>query len=296
MVQVPVKSSVFVLGFNGNGLVPGTDHGILVHMVSHSSTFANWLVPDWPAPAGVRALCSTRVGGFSAPPYDSLNLGSHVGDDPELVARNRAILQSTLAAKPVFLNQVHGIRTLSIDRTTPHDQPADAAWTRMRGVACTVMVADCLPILLCNRSGSMVAAAHAGWRGLAGVGGVGVLEEVYKHFMTESPVECAQAAIEIIAFLGPCIGPEAFEVGGEVVAAFTGPNPEAQACFKPRSNGKWLADMPALARQRLLAMGISQVFGNDGSLPWCTVANPLRFFSHRRDGISGRQAACIWLE
>jgi YfiH family protein len=254
------------------------------------------LVPDWPAPAHVRALCSTRDGGVSLPPYGSLNLGTHVGDAALAVAHNRAALQDALGARPVFLNQVHGTQMLELAPGTADNQSADGAFTRERGLACTIMVADCLPILLCDRGGTMVAAVHAGWRGLAGVGGQGVLEQAHKHFMPLAPVGSAQPAIELIAWLGPCIGPEAFEVGAEVLNAFAAAYPAAAQCFKPLPGGKWLADLPALARQRLQALGVSQVFGNDGSPPWCTVGNSLRFFSHRRDrGISGRQAACIWL-
>jgi len=257
---------------------------------------ADWLVPDWPAPACVRALCSTRTGGVSAAPYDSLNLGTHVGDDGAHVARNRALLQDALGARPVFLNQVHGAQMLELRADTPDSMTADGAFTRERGLACTIMVADCLPILLCDVRGSMVAAVHAGWRGLAGVDGHGVLEAIYRQFMPPAPVECAQAAPELIAWLGPCIGPDAFEVGADVMAAFACTAPQAVECFKPLRSDKWLADLPALARQRLGQLGVSQVFGNDGSPAWCTVGNPSRFFSHRRDRISGRQAACIWLD
>ena len=257
---------------------------------------ADWLVPDWPAPVGVRALCTTRCGGFSNLQYDSLNLGSHVGDDPGTVARNRAVLHATVVARPVFLNQVHGTEILPLDAAISDDLTADGSFTRKRGLACTVMVADCLPVLMCDRGGSMVAAVHAGWRGLAGVAGIGVLEEACQRFRPLAPVEYAQPATEIIAWLGPCIGPDAFEVGVEVVTAFTQDNPNALQCFKSQPAGKWLANLPALARQRLNALGITQVFGNDGSPPWCTVGDPLRFFSHRRDRVSGRHAACIWLE
>ena len=165
------------------------------------------------------------------------------------------------------------------------------------------MVADCLPVLLCSRDGTWVAAAHAGWRGLAGRpenGGKGILEHVLESFGAVAQVEPARAATDLIAWLGPCIGPQAFEVGDEVRAAFLAvPRSDAdrqaiQACFSPQGGGKWLADLAGLARLRLAALGVSAIYGNDGSLPWCTFSNPLRFFSHRRDGISGRMAACIW--
>lgn len=256
----------------------------------------DWLQPDWPAPPNVRAVCTTRKGGVSAPPYDSLNLGSHVGDGADAVARNRALLQLALGAKPVFLNQVHGTDMLELAQDSPDGVSADGAFTREPGLACTVMVADCLPVLLCDLQGTQVAAVHAGWRGLAGEGGMGVLEHAFKLFEPLAPVEYNSSAIEIIAWLGPCIGPDAFEVGADVVAAFTQNHARAANCFKPLGGDKWLADLPALARQRLAALGVTRVFGNDGSAPWCTVGQPLRFFSHRRDRISGRQAACIWLK
>ena len=256
---------------------------------------SDWLYPDWPAPASVRALCTTRNGGVSAAPYDSLNLGTHVGDDAKAVAQNRWVLQQAVCAQPVFLNQVHGTDLLVLDPATPDGAVADGVTTRARGLACTIMVADCLPVLLCDTQGTQVAAVHAGWRGLAGVDGVGILEHACKRFRPLAPVEYKDNAIELIAWLGPCIGPDAFEVGADVVDAFTRTHPQAMACFKPLLGGKWLADLPALARQRLAVQGVSRVYGNDGSAPWCTVGNPLRFFSHRRDRVSGRQAACIWL-
>lgn len=252
------------------------------------------MVPNWPAPANVRALCTTRAGGVSAAPYDSLNLGTHVGDDAAHVLRNRAMLQQALDARPVFLNQVHGTQMQELDADTPDGQESDGAYTRASGLACTVMVADCLPILLCDAQGAQVAAVHAGWRGLAGVAGIGVLEQVVERFWPPALVEYGQSAIELIAWLGPCIGPQAFEVGADVRDAFVSVSPQASQCFQPLPGGKWLADLPALARLRLRQLGVTQVFGNDGSPPWCTVGNPLRFFSHRRDRVSGRQVACIW--
>jgi YfiH family protein len=257
---------------------------------------SDWLVPQWPAPAAVRAVCTTRAGGRSVAPYDSLNLGDHVGDDILAVGANRALLHEAIQARPVFLSQVHGSGVAALDSHTAHGTEADACFTRERGVACTIMVADCLPVLFTDTQGSFVAAAHAGWRGLAGVGGTGVLEAVYKHFSAPGLDPYAPIATKIIAWLGPCIGPEAFEVGSEVKAAFEAHDPRAAACFRPAAvAGKWLADLPALARQRLAVLGITQVSGNDGSRAWCTVSNPSRFFSHRRDGVSGRMAACVWL-
>lgn len=262
----------------------------------------DWLTPDWPAPAHVRAVCSTRAGGVSAAPYASLNLGDHVGDNPAHVAANRAIFQQAMGARPVFLNQVHGTAVLPLDAdvalaslTSQTPPPvADAAVTLATGVACTIMVADCLPVLLTTLDGRCVAAAHAGWRGLLGQGGIGVLEETYKAFCALALMDKALADTKVIAWLGPCIGPEAFEVGDEVRAAFVAQDAQAAPWFVPLGGGKWLANLPALARQRLAKLGIAQVFGNDGSPPWCTVTQSSRFFSHRRDRVSGRFAVSIW--
>ncbi|MDZ7918691.1 peptidoglycan editing factor PgeF [Rhodoferax sp.] len=259
----------------------------------------DWLVPNWPAPAQVKALCTTRSGGQSRLPYDLLNLGTHVGDELEAVLANRALLQHALGVRPVFLEQVHGTQVQTLAPDTSDGTLADACLATQPGVACTIMVADCLPILLCDASGTWVAAAHAGWRGLAGQGGVGVVETtlaaIHEGNRALGPVDSAQAAPEIIAWLGPCIGPTAFEVGDDVRQAFAENMPAAGDCFVPASPGKWWANLPALARQRLQAAGITAVYGNDGSTPWCTVSNPSRFFSHRRDRVSGRLAACIWL-
>ena len=270
-------------------------------MTSPIASDTAWLQPDWPAPAGVGALCTTRNGGHSAPPYNSLNLGSHVGDKAADVLRNRTKLQEKLAlVRPVYLNQVHGTELVELVQDSPNDLAADGVYTRERGVACSIMVADCLPVLLCSADGTWVAAAHAGWRGLAGKGGFGVLEAALEAFRPEAQVKSACVAIDLIAWLGPCIGPQAFEVGQEVRDAFlqdlhdpalAGP---LSACFVPLGQGKYLADLAGLARQRLAALGVSRVYGNDSSPAWCTVGNPSRFFSHRRDRVSGRMAACIW--
>ncbi|SFC32741.1 conserved hypothetical protein [Polaromonas sp. OV174] len=266
---------------------------------------ADWLIPDWPAPSNVRAVFTTRAGGVSLPPYDSFNLGDHVGDSAEHVAANRALLQQAIGTQAVFLQQVHGCEVLALEATSLDGRPADACVTVQRKVACTIMVADCLPVLLSTAEGDVVAAAHAGWRGLAGsreTGGQGVLESTHESFKALAQAGRAQAAIDTIAWLGPCIGPSAFEVGEEVKSAFVAVLPEAGACFAAAGSGKYLANLPALARLRLQAMGISRIYGNDGSLPWCTVSNPSRFFSYRRDagiggngfGTTGRMAACIW--
>ena len=251
--------------------------------------------PDWPVPASVGAWCSTRRGGTSPPPWDSLNLGDHVGDDPARVAANRARFAQRLeGARPVYLQQVHGVRCLGLEPGgSDADAPevADASVTRHPGLACTVMVADCLPVLLCNRRGDAVGAAHAGWRGLA----AGVVERAVQSLqaLADDP------AGEVLAWLGPCIGPGAFEVGDEVRQAFVSADAGARSAFRPADRaGHWLADLPALARRRLASMGVGSVHGNDGSAAWCTVTQSARFFSHRRDavrlGASGRFAAAVW--
>lgn len=246
----------------------------------------DFLIPDWPAPSGVFAACSVRAGGQSAGRFASLNLGLHVGDEPQAVQGNRQRLQAAMGVRAVFLDQVHGSAVLELSHPAVDGQHADGAFTRATALACTVMVADCLPVLLCDIRGNAVAAAHAGWRGLLGVGGKGILETTIATF--DDPAE------DLMAWLGPCIGPQAFEVGEDVLAAFVGQAPRAAACFTPHAAGKWLANLPALARQRLAVAGVGRIYGNDGSAGWCTVSNPLRYFSHRRDGVSGRMAASIW--
>lgn len=285
----------------------------------------DWLIPDWPAPPGVGALCTTRAGGVSQPPFDTLNLGTHVGDDPASVHTNRQRLQAALGTgaanvRPVFLNQVHAHGVAHLTLSTLDGTEADACVASEPGVACTIMVADCLPVILAHRSGQVVGAAHAGWRGLAGTEGRGVLESVFERFWPLAPVDKALPAIEsgatsrldaaawqsrvaqeTVAWLGPCIGPQAFEVGHDVRDAFCSADPAAGACFVPIQNasGKFLCDLAGLARLRLQAIGITQVYGNNSTAPWCTVSNASRFFSHRRDartlGGSGRLAACIWI-
>jgi YfiH family protein len=249
--------------------------------------------PNWPAPANVRALCSTRGGGVSSPPYDS-NLGDHVGDDPQTVATNRARWAQRLGTRPVFLKQVHGVDVVALEPGTPDGTEADACIATSTGLACTIMVADCLPVLLTSANGEVVAAAHAGWRGLCGVDGQGVLESTWMAFWPKAGDAPEAVAAGTLAWLGPCIGPDAFEVGDEVKAAFTMAQPRSERHFRPGAAGKWLADLPALARDRLRSLGITRIYGNDGTAAWCTVANASRFFSHRRDRVSGRLAASIW--
>src|SRR6185369_11101604 len=245
---------------------------------------AEWITPHWPVPANVRAVCTTRAGGQSAPPYDSLNLGDHVGDSAEAVAANRTIFAAALQARPVFLKQVHGLDCVQLGADTPDGAEADGCVTTTPGVACTIMVADCLPVLFTATSGRAVAAAHAGWRGLAQGAGRNILEVVWARFRQVAGIEDAG---QTLAWLGPCIGPDSFEVGPEVKAAFESHDPQAMALFKPYRDGTWLADLAGLAPHRLRAMGITRVYGNDGSREWCTVSSPSKFFSHRRDRVSG---------
>ena len=246
-------------------------------------------IKDWQLPTGVQAICSTRIGGVSLSPYDSLNLGDHVQDDPQHVSQNRNLLKQQLhGARPVFLKQVHGVEVLNLQSSTQNGAVADACWTQESHVACTIMVADCLPILLTDSKGTTVAAAHAGWRGLAH----GVIENTVKTL-------CAQSGAlpsDLRVWLGPCIGPSAFEVGAEVRQVFIRTDESAGRCFKkhPHNPNKYLADLPALARERLHSLGVQSIAGNDSSDAWCTVQLGSRFFSYRRDGVTGRFAACIW--
>jgi polyphenol oxidase len=272
------------------------------------------LTPEWPVPGGVGSVFTTRLGGVSAAPFDTFNLGDHVFDDAAHVAHNRTLLHQSIQARAVFLKQVHGVEVLALGDGTPDGIVADACITTERGVACTIMVADCLPLLFTNRAGSFVAAAHAGWRGLVGQGGVGVVEAIYASFKPLAQWNIAGAATEniandILVWLGPCIGPAQFEVGAEVKAAFEASQAGAAQHFQkiqPSAKNaqgqpdKYLANLQALARDRLHALGITHIYGNDGSDAWCTVGNPSEFFSHRRDaarlGSTGRMAACIWLD
>jgi len=242
---------------------------------------ADYLRPDWPAPNGVRALSTTRQGGVSTGAYASLNLGEHAGDDPKSVATNRARLQQDLgSATPRWLRQVHGVQVAQLDREIVQES-ADAAVTGRRSQACVIMTADCLPVILCDRAGGMVGAAHAGWRGLS----AGVLEATVQA-MDAKPGE-------LLAWLGPAIGPQAYEVGEDVRAVFVAHAPEAAHAFKlGNASGKWWCDLYLLARQRLASVGVKDVYG--GGL--CTFTDKGRFFSHRRDGQCGRMATLIWLD
>lgn len=237
----------------------------------------NWLTPDWPAPASVRACVTTREGGVSEAPFDSLNLGDHVDDRPEAVAENRRRLTDHFSIKPAWLQQVHGIAVVHADPGIV--ATADASWTATPGIACAAMTADCLPALFCDRAGTRVAAAHAGWRGLA----AGVLEATLDTL--DVPAE------DVLVWLGPAIGPKAFEVGPEVREVFINQLPEAAEAFVPSDNaGKFMADIYLLARLRLAERGVTAVYGGG----FCTVTDP-RFFSYRRASRTGRFASLVWL-
>lgn len=235
--------------------------------------------PDWPAPPGVRAVFTLRSGGVSAPPFDSFNCATHVGDDLQAVARNRARLRARLAlpAEPAWLEQVHGARTVELQGGDGPPGAADAAVTREAGRVCVIQVADCLPVLLAASDGSAVGAAHAGWRGLA----AGVLDSAVRAL--------GVAPAEVLAWLGPAIGPGHYEVGDEVRAAFAHTD-AAAAAFTANARGRWQCDLHALARVRLSTLGVGRVF----AARYCTYADPARFFSYRRDGRCGRMAALIW--
>lgn len=243
----------------------------------HSIEF---IEPDWPAPASVRAAVTTRMGGVSAGRYATLNLATHVGDDPGAVAENRRRLRAALAlpAEPAWLTQLHGRDVAMLPGPLPAS--ADAAVTFDRGTVCAVLVADCLPVLLAGRRGDCVGIVHAGWRGLA----AGVIEATVAAL--------AAGPGELLAWLGPCIGPQAFEVGPEVREAFLAHDAAAARDFRAGHAAKFFADLSSLARRRLEACGVSEIRG--GGL--CTHADPARFFSYRRDGETGRMAALVWLE
>lgn len=239
---------------------------------------ADWLLPDWPAPARVKACVTTRAGGVSLAPFDTFNLAEHVEDDLQAVTHNRQCLSARIDCSPAWLRQVHGVAVADADPAVVAE--ADASWTTKTGVACAVLTADCLPVLFCDRAGSRVAAAHAGWRGLA----AGVLEATLAAL--------AVPASEVLVWLGPAIGPQAFEVGSEVREVFLGVDPQAASAFVPSANaGRFMADLYALARLRLAACGVSSVYGGG----FCTVSDP-RFYSYRRAARTGRFASLVWLD
>jgi purine-nucleoside/S-methyl-5'-thioadenosine phosphorylase / adenosine deaminase len=242
------------------------------------SVHPGWIEPDWPAAARVRALITTRAGGASSGNFASLNLSLRVGDDPERVARNRAILRTVLPADPVWVRQVHGAVVIDAVEAAP-DVEADGIVARSAGSICTVLTADCLPVLLSDRAGKAVGIAHAGWRGLAG----GIIENAVRA--------TAPSPQDLIAYLGPGIGPRTYEVGEDVRLAFVGKDPGADAAFTPCPKGKYLADLYELARRHLRASGVAEIHGGG----FCTASDE-RFFSFRRDRTTGRMASLIWLE
>lgn len=236
----------------------------------------DYLQPDWPAPDNIGALTTTREGGVSQGAFAGWNLGMHVGDDPDAVQKNRLALTGMVHGELTWLEQVHGTEVARLPHQDTHPK-ADAAFTDTVGQACTVMTADCLPVLFCSHDGCQVAAAHAGWRGLLN----GVLESTLALFA--QPERC-------FVWLGPAIGPQAFEVGEDVYQAFISYSWQTKAAFSPRGSDKYLADLYALARQRLIATGVTAIYG--GSL--CTYQQGDQFYSYRRDGQTGRMATCIW--
>lgn len=238
------------------------------------------LRPDWPAPNRVQAFATTRAGGASTGPFASLNLGDHVGDAPEAVAVNRARLRAacSLPAEPIWLTQVHGTDVVEAS-SVASGVTADGARTDRPQVVCAVLTADCLPVLICNRQGTEVAALHAGWRGLAaGMIGAGLKA-------LRSPAE------DLLVWLGPAIGAAAYEVGDEVRAAFVQGESHAASAFTPSRPRKWTMDLYAVARQHLTRHGVVSIYGG----AYCTATQPERFYSHRRDGVTGRMASLIWL-
>ena len=246
---------------------------------------SEWIEPEWQVDARIGALMTTRAGGVSAAPFDSLNLGRSAGDDRSAVDENRRRFEAALGVPTRYLSQVHGTRVARLTHAVAASSEADAAITTERGLACTMMVADCLPVLFAAPEARGVGAAHAGWRGLAG----GVLEATVGALCEAAGCEPA----EVSAWLGPCIGPRQFEVGADVLDAF-GATAAQRFVERPRSDGspRWLADLPGLARDRLRAAGVTRVSGGT----WCTASDPSRFFSFRRDRITGRMAAAVFIK
>ena len=243
----------------------------------------HFIKPNWPAPAMVRACMTTREGGHSRPPWHTFNLADHVGDDAQAVARNRRLLIDTLGlrAEPLWLNQVHGSSVIDADELAlgvPRPD-GDACVTSTVGRACAVLTADCVPLLLCDRLGIRVAAAHVGWRGLV----AGVIEAAV------DAMRCP--AGHLLAWLGPGIGADVFEVGGDVRDILMGDDPALQCAFAPSPNGRWIADLHALARRRLKNVGVTDIHDEPG----CTYSDPERFYSYRRDTTTGRMATLIWI-
>lgn len=241
----------------------------------------NLITPDWPAPKNIKAFTTTRIGGYSQAPYDSFNLAIDIGDDhPENIIRNRALLKEhlRLPGEPVWIKQIHGINVIQADSPAT-DFIADASFTYQPNVVCAITTADCLPLLVTDQTGSCVAAIHAGWHGLA----AGVIEATLKKL--DVPRN------QLLIWLGPAIGPEAFEVGEEVYQQFVDHDMQAKQAFKRNSNGRWLANIYLLAKQRFLAQGVTQIFGGE----FCTYTDKKHFYSYRRDQQTGRMASLIWL-
>jgi purine-nucleoside/S-methyl-5'-thioadenosine phosphorylase / adenosine deaminase len=243
------------------------------------SLLEHLIIPDWPAPVNVKTLQTTRIGGVSNAPFKSLNLGDHVGDAPLAVERNRMLLNTLLPSEPVWLEQAHGTIVANADHASCLPQ-ADACIARHHSAVCAVLTADCLPVLLCDIQGSVVGAVHSGWKGLA----AGIIETTVQA-MDVAPQN-------LMAWLGPAISQQAFEVGEEVRAAFVEIQPQSASAFIPGLKGKWFADLYALARMRLDVLGITSIFGGG----YCTYRERERFFSYRRDGATGRMGTFIWLE
>lgn len=248
--------------------------------MSGDSRRLQFLRPDWPAPANVGAATTTRGGGASVAPYASLNLGDHVDDQTSAVAENRRRVRAGLAlpGEPVWLKQVHGNRVVDAAGVPP-GTTADGAYAAERGVVCAILTADCMPIFVCNRAGTEVALLHAGWRGLAD----GVIEKGLERFRAPGS--------ELLVWLGPAIGPAAYEVGEELRDIFVVQDADAAEVFRPGARGKWYMNLYAAARRRLTARGVRAIYGGD----YCTAAQANLFFSHRRDGVTGRMASLIWL-
>ena len=241
----------------------------------------NLIIPNWPAPANVKALQTTRVGGISLAPYNSLNLGSHVKDDPLHVAHNRQLLSEFLPSEPVWLNQVHGINVVDAAQTNCVPD-ADASFSTRKNVVCVTMTADCLPILICDTAGTLVTSIHAGWRGLCD----GIIEAT----IAKLPAKPAN----LMAWLGPAIGSNAFEVGAEVRTQFIAQDGQSETAFKPHG-GKYLCNIYQIAAQRLNNCGLNQIYGGGIDTDFCTFTQNDQFYSYRRDGVTGRMATLIWL-
>jgi polyphenol oxidase len=248
------------------------------------------IIPNWPAPVNVKALQTKRTGGVSLAPYDSLNFGSHVNDNPMHVAQNRQLLSQFLPSEPVWLNQTHSIEVVNAANTSCAPT-ADASFTTQKNVVCVVMTADCLPVLLCDKAGKIVVAVHAGWRGLCD----GAMEASIDAACRAAQIKPA----DLMAWLGPAIGPNAFEVGGEVRAQFMAQDGQAEAAFKPHGDNqkqdKWFCNIYQITAQRLNNVGITQIYGGGIDTDFCTFTQKEQFFSYRRDGVTGRMASLIWL-